>query len=210
MAEGPRWQLDGDYFENCSCDVICPCLFSAEAPLTAKPTAGHCEVTLAFHIDSGSYGGVSLDGLNVVAAGRTPGPMGQGNMSMALYVDARANAPQQEAVQAIFSGAAGGPLAAFAPLISNFLGVKMVPITYTRAGTRRSVAIPNVLNVAVHPLPSMRADGGEIWTTVGHPFNPDQLALAVGEPGSTYTDYGMRWDNSNKNGHYAPIHWSNG
>jgi len=33
--------------------------------------------------------------------------------------------------------------------------------------------------------------------------------MAVGEDGSTWTDYGMRWDNSGKNGHYAPINWSN-
>ena len=38
-------------------------------------------------------------------------------------------------------------------------------------------------------------------------FRP--LALAVGEEGSTYSDYGMSWDNSGKNGHYAPIDWSN-
>jgi len=30
----------------------------------------------------------------------------------------------------------------------------------------------------------------------------------VGEPGSTFSDHGMRWDNSGKNGHYAPIRWS--
>jgi hypothetical protein len=35
-----------------------------------------------------------------------------------------------------------------------------------------------------------------------------QLALAVGSSGSTFTDHGMRWDNSGKNGHYAPISWS--
>jgi hypothetical protein len=29
-----RWQLAGDYFENCNCDVVCPCLFSPNAPLT--------------------------------------------------------------------------------------------------------------------------------------------------------------------------------
>jgi hypothetical protein len=33
--------------------------------------------------------------------------------------------------------------------------------------------------------------------------------MAVGREGSTFTDHDMRWDNSGKNGHYAPIHWSN-
>jgi hypothetical protein len=26
---------------------------------------------------------------------------------------------------------------------------------------------------------------------------------------STFADYGMSWDNSGKNAHYAPIDWSN-
>jgi len=47
---------------------------------------------------------------------------------------------------------------------------------------------------------------GEV--AAGHPFNPDRLAMAVGDPGSTFEDYGTRWDNSGKNGHYAPINWS--
>ena len=62
--------------------------------------------------------------------------------------------------------------------------------------------------MAVEPLPSMR-EGGEIWASIGHPVNPDKLALAVGTQGSTFNDHSMRWDNSGKNGHYAPIHWSN-
>jgi hypothetical protein len=36
----------------------------------------------------------------------------------------------------------------------------------------------------------------------------DKLAMAVGEESSTFADYGMRWDNSGKNGHYAAINWS--
>ncbi len=37
---------------------------------------------------------------------------------------------------------------------------------------------------------------------------PGILHMA-GAPGSTFSDHGMRWDNSGKNGHYAPIRWSN-
>jgi hypothetical protein len=31
----------------------------------------------------------------------------------------------------------------------------------------------------------------------------------VGSKDSTFVDHGMLWDNSGKNGHYAPINWSN-
>ena len=28
MAAQAQWQLSGDYFENCNCNVVCPCLVS--------------------------------------------------------------------------------------------------------------------------------------------------------------------------------------
>ena len=51
MAATSKWQLSGDYFENCNCDVVCPCLVSPGPPLTARPTQGVCDVALVFHID---------------------------------------------------------------------------------------------------------------------------------------------------------------
>ena len=83
MADQIQWQLSGDYFENCSCSVVCPCLVSSAAPLTSRPTEGVCNVPLIFHIEKGKYGGVSLDGLNVMLAVHTPGPMAEGNWSVA-------------------------------------------------------------------------------------------------------------------------------
>ena len=202
------WQLTGDYFENCNCDVVCPCLASAAAPLTAPPTRGECDVVLAFHIDRGSYGSTALDGLNVVIAAHAPGPMANGNWSAAAYIDERADDQQTAALGAIFTGAEGGPMAAFAPLITTHLGVKKVPIRYAVEGKNRSVEIPGVMQMKIEPIPTMHP-GGEVWTTLGHPVAPDRIALAMGGQGSTFADYGMRWDNSGKNGHYAPISWSN-
>jgi hypothetical protein len=162
MADQIQWQISGDYFENCSCTVVCPCLVSTAAPLTSRPTEGVCNVPLIFHIDSGRYG----------------------------------------------DGAAGGPMANFAPLISKNLGVRKVPITYRIEGKRRSAEIPGVLHMSVDPLPTAHPSG-EMWANVGHPVSPDKLALAMGASGNTFSDHGMRWDNSGKNGHYAPIRWSN-
>lgn len=208
-ATPTRWRIEGDYFENCNCDVVCPCLFSPGPPMTAQPTAGACEVPLAFHIERGSYGDVSLDGLNAVVALRTPGVMGAGNASVALYLDERADERQREALQAIFSGAAGGPPAALAPLITTVLGVKTVPIHWHKEGKRRAVEIPGVASLAVRAVPSMNPDE-EIWASNAHPLAMERLAMAVGDAGSTFADYGMRWDNAGKNAHYAPIRWSVG
>src|ERR1043165_7135422 len=56
MADQTQWHFSGDYFENCSCTVVCPCLVSTAAPLTARPTEGVCNVPLIFHIETGRYG----------------------------------------------------------------------------------------------------------------------------------------------------------
>src|SRR5215471_5074068 len=145
MADQIQWHFSGDYFENCSCTVVCPCLVSKAAPLTSRPTEGVCNVPLIFHIDSGRYGNVALDGLNVVLAVQTPGPMAEGNWSVAAYIDERAGDKQTEALGAIFTGAAGGPIAQLAPLIGKTLGVRKVPIAYRIEGKKRSAEIPSVL-----------------------------------------------------------------
>ena len=203
-----KWQLSGDYFENCNCDVVCPCLASAAPPLTARPSRGACDVALVFHINRGTYEGLSLDGLNVALAAHAPGPMGEGNWSVAAYLDERADDRQTAALGAIFTGAEGGPMAAFAPLIATHLGVKKVPIRYTIQGKNRSVEIPGIMQMAVEAAPTLHPSG-EAWTALGHPVAPDRLALAIGRNGSSFADHGMRWDNSGRNGHYAPISWSN-
>jgi hypothetical protein len=133
--------------------------------------------------------------------------MAQGNWSVALYLDERADEQQRQALQSIFTGAVGGPLATLTPLISTVLGAKTVPITFHKEGKRRSIDIPSVMQMAVRAIPSLNPDE-EIWAKNAHPF-ASSVSLAVGEEKSTWADYGMRWDNSGKNGHYAPISWSN-
>ncbi len=99
-------------------------------------------------------------------------------------------------------------MAAFIPLISKDLGVRKVPITFRIDGRTRSAEIPGILNMSVDPLPTLHPSG-EMWVNLGHPVSPDKMALAVGAPGNAYSDHGMRWDNSGKNGLYAAIRWSN-
>ncbi len=208
MATQTKWNLSGDYFENCNCDVVCPCLVSSAAPLTARPTQGVCDVALVFHIDTGRYGDVPLDGLNVAVVAHTPGAMGDGNWTLGAYIDEHADDQQTAALGAIFGGAEGGPMAAFAPLVGTHLGAKKTAIRYAINGKTRSAEIPGIMNMVVEPLGSMHPSG-EIWAAIGHPVAPDKLAFGVGGSGSTFADHGMRWDNSGKNGHYAPISWSN-
>jgi hypothetical protein len=208
MADQVPWHLSGDYFENCSCSIACPCFFSAGAPLSTRPTEGFCNVPLIFHIDSGRYGAIALDGLNVFVILHAPGVMADGGWSVATYIDQRADDAQTDALTAIFSGTAGGPMAAFTPLIAQNLGVTKVPITFRIDGKTRSAQIPGILQMSVDPLQTLHPSG-EMAANLGHPVSPDAMVLAIGAAGNTFSDQGMRWDNSGKQGLYASIRWSN-
>src|SRR5579862_282864 len=67
MSEIPSWHIVGDWFDNCSCAVACPCTFAQ------IPDNGFCESVLFWHIRHGHYGEVSLDGLSFVRVGRWEG-----------------------------------------------------------------------------------------------------------------------------------------
>ena len=113
----PSWHISGQYYENCSCDFVCPCI---TGQLAVKPTKGSCTVAMAFQVGQGSHGTVSLDGLGFIVLLSTPEEMGKGNWSVGVVVDARASAEQRDAITSIASGSAGGPMAALSPLVGSF------------------------------------------------------------------------------------------
>lgn len=203
MTTAETWNLKGDYFENCNCEILCPCIVRGGP---AVPTEGHCDVAFAFHIQEGDYQGVALDDLNFVVVAYTPGIMGDGDWTLANYVDERADQFQRAALSRILSGEIGGPSERWMGLTSNYLGTKYCPITYAINGHERSVKIPGIIDFNVKGLVvGRRAEAMRLENT-GHPVS-SSLALAEGT-GSAYTDHGMTWDNTGKNGHYAAFQWS--
>ena len=198
----PAWQITGEYFESCNCEVLCPCLLSRAQ---ARPTEGHCDVVVAFHADSGRYGDTPLDGLSAVLTIYTPGVMAQGDWTVACYVDERANAAQRHGLEAIFSAQAGGPLGRFAPFMAKRMPTKSAPITFTSEGKTRRLLVPGIAEVTVEGIIGIK--GQEVWLdNVGH-FASSRLAAARGTS-SRYRAHAFTFDNTGRNGHYAPIRWS--
>ena len=101
----PVWQVQGQYYETCNCDFVCPCV---PAQLAVMPTKGTCLFAMAFQIEKGQYDSVPLDGLGFILLGSTPAEMGKGNWSVGVVVDERATADQRNAI----AGIAIGPPAA--------------------------------------------------------------------------------------------------
>src|SRR5437764_11241471 len=84
------WSLNGRYFENCSCDVVCPCT----ASLSLGADYDRCQVVLVFHVDEGKIEGVDVSGLTVAAIGDTPKVMTDGNWRLGVLMDDKASDEQ--------------------------------------------------------------------------------------------------------------------
>jgi hypothetical protein len=202
----PAWQISGQYYETCSCDLICPCL---PGGMAVQPTKGSCTFAMAFAIDRGSYGTVSLDGLGFIVLGYTPEAMGKGNWSVGLVADERGTPDQRDAMTAIASGAAGGPMAMVASLVGKFLGVQPASIRFERSGPKWSIKAADFVDMAAEGIMGINPDATEPIhiDNTGHPA-ADRFALA--RPSRSHVQaLGLVWsDTSGKNnGQYAPFSW---
>lgn len=200
------WNISGQYMETCNCTFLCPCITSN---LAARPTEGDCKAALALRIDKGAKDGVGLDGLSFMVMLHAPGPMVAGNITVGLIVDDKASDAQVEAITAIATGAAGGPMAALAPLVAKIAGIERRPIEFTVDGLDRSARAAELVDQAISGVPSVSASGQALAVdNVAHPVN-SRLALAKATR-SRFDVFGMRWDDSSgtRNGHFAPFAWS--
>jgi len=204
MSDIKPWRIEGAYFESCNCELLCPCLLSHAQ---ARPTEGHCDVVLAIDITKGDCGGVDLSGLRAVQALTTPGPMAQGNGTLAVYVDSRANEAQRSALEAIFNGNAGGPPSLLAGMVTRRLPTKSALIDFSSDGRICKLSIPGVTEVTIE---GVTGAGNQVvfLDNVGHPFSRRLAAAKAGQ--SRYHDHSLTFDNSGRNGHFSAISWTNG
>jgi hypothetical protein len=138
----------------------------------------------------------------------TPGAMSKGNGTLAVYVDSRGNEAQRAALEAIFTGAAGGPPSLFGPMISKQLAPKAVEIHFTMHGLERKLIIPGITEVTVNGIAG-RGGKDVVWfENVGHPYSSRLAAAKAGD--STYKDHSLNFRNSGRNGHFAGIDWTSG
>ena len=202
----PHWQVNGQYYETCSCDFVCPCILGQMA---VSPSKGSCTFAMAFHIDRGSYGTLSLDSLGFIVLGLTPEAMGKGNWSVGLIADERASAEQRDAITAIASGAAGGPMAALSGLIGTFVGVASAPIQFDRTGAKWSVQASGFVDMAAEGAKGINPNAAEplYLENTGHPA-ADRFALAHASKSHVHA-LGLAWDDvsGTNNGQYAPFSW---
>jgi hypothetical protein len=204
VATNLKWKIEGDYFEGCNCDSICPCIFKGD------PDEGYCNITAAWHIQKGNYdNNVNLDGLNVAALFHTPGNMITGpKWNAALYIDERASKEQNDSLVKIFSGQAGGFFAAVANLIGKVMGIKSTPIEFGSDGKRRWLQINNLLNLQISGTEGADPNQESVITNPAFSAVPGSNLVIAQSSKYSYNDHGMQWDSSGKNGFYCKFKYS--
>jgi hypothetical protein len=168
------WQIQGTYFETCSCEVVCPCT----ASLALGATYDRCRVTLVFHVASGDVEGTDVSGLTVAALADTPKVMTDGDWKLGVFIDAAASDEQAEKLGAVFSGQLGGPMEALGPLIGENLGVERAPIEVSEEGLTHSVRIGDAVDFEIEDVVPFGVETGEPARIVGI-FHPAGSELTV-------------------------------
>jgi hypothetical protein len=197
------WTLEGTYFENCSCDTICPCTWSG---LTAKATHDRCKAMLAFHIDRGDIEGVDVSGLTFALVVDTPPVMSEGNWKLGVVLDSAASEAQAGALGRVVGGELGGPPAMLGPLIGEMVGIEQAPAEWRQSDGTFSVRFGDFIDVEV-----------ETYTSGGLPepvrlvnvFHPANTTLTVSPARKSKVEVlGISFDGTGTSGFNAPYVWS--
>jgi hypothetical protein len=198
------WRLEGTYFENCSCDVPCPCTVSFDIGADYD----RCEVLLAFNVESGEVDGVDVSGLTAAVVASTPKVMTDGNWKLGLILDEAASDEQAEKLAAVFSGQLGGPMAALGPLIGEVLGSERVPIEYADDGLKHRIRAGDGIDVQTEDIVPFGVETGQPVQLTGV-FHPAASTLTIGrsERGKI-SAFGLEFDNSGKSAFSAPFSWA--
>lgn len=193
-----NWKIEGNYFESCNCDNICPCI------LLQSPTEGFCEAMVGWHIEKGHCNDVSLDGVKVGVWLHSPGDLTEGNWNLALYVDEEASEEQYDAIGALWSGEGGGHLSVIASLVSEVTSMKKAKISFESTDTKKHLVIEGVGENEMVPIEG----GGGRHVLVTDP----PLQVAPGFPivvcesvNANYSDNGKTWNHTGKAGLASPF-----
>lgn len=198
------WSFNGTYFENCSCNVICPCTHSG---FSEAADSERCRAVLAFHIDSGQVDDVDVSDLGFAMIIDSPPVMGNGDWRLGLLLDAAASQEQTEKLGAVLSGGLGGPPAMLGPLIGEMLGVESAAFEYANEGRAHRVRIGSAVDIEVVDYVPPGSEGEPVQVmNVMHPAN-STLTVARATR-SRVSAFGIELAGEGLSAFSAPFAWS--
>jgi hypothetical protein len=202
-----EWRLKANEFVNCNCAYGCPCQFNA------LPTHGFCQAALAFQIEEGHFGAVQLNGLRAAGLYSWPGAVHQGNGTMQLIVDERADSSQRDALLKIMTGQETKEAATMWWVYAAMSPTKLEPLFAPIAfevdidGRKARLDIPGVVESSGEPIRNPRT-GAETRARIDLP-NGFEFRLAEVGSGTTKATGTMKLAFADSYGQFARIHLGN-
>ena len=201
MTPSESWWAKGTLYENCNCRLLCRCHISYRQPADHDRCIGY----LATHIQQGRYGEVPLDGLNAVMYVNAPQIMAELGWTLGLYIDERADGPQREALQVIFTGRGGSGWGVLASLATQWLETRFVPIDHQSDGTMRSWRIDGVLDTRLEPIKSADKTGPVRLENIHNQVHGPSQVLAWGS--TRFEDQGHSVETDSTHALYSDFSW---
>lgn len=206
----PQWHVAGDWFDACKCNVPCPCSFAQ------SPTYGDCDGVLVWHIREGSYGDVALDGLNVLMIASFVGNIWAEHSDgyAAVFFDERADEPQRQALQMVFSGQAGGWPGQFVEMFGGEMrGAEFAPIRFSLDEDLAtwSAEIPGRVLARGEALTGPTTPEGarvQGYNLPGSETGPGQVATWGRSLADKADAFGFSWDRQGRSSKHITFDWT--
>ena len=151
------WHIEGDYFESCNCEAICPCRMVGGVP-GGRSTYGICMGVLSWLVHEGHADGVDLGGLAAAFVIRYDDDEPGSPWSFVVHVDERGSEEQREALASILTGKLGGEEVLRLPWVrkpSEELAVRASPIELRVDGDRKELRVGSAVELAAtKPFPT--------------------------------------------------------
>jgi hypothetical protein len=144
------WRIEGDYFESCNCDAICPCRTVAGVP-GGRSTHGICFGVLSWLVREGEADGVSLDGLAAALALTYDDDEPGSPWTFVIYVDERGTELQRETLVEILTGRRGGDLILSLPWVrkpSELVAVRPATIDIRHGPDGHELRVGSVVEIS--------------------------------------------------------------
>jgi hypothetical protein len=196
--------MKGRLIGACNCDWGCPCNFDA------RPTQGFCDGVYLVEISEGRYGDVPLEGVRVIWAGHSPGPMHEGNTTSGWIIDEATTQEQRDALETLtMGGGVGMPFDIFAAVTSTRLDPVIAPIEVTWDGIRSAgkVAGGSLFEVAMSRVANpVTGEEEELYLDKPTGFTSLRSELGMSKVHKLQLD-GLAYDHGGKYAEYAEFEW---
>jgi hypothetical protein len=192
LVAGGKGTVNGAYVEARTAEVFTGgCIMGSEAETVGK------QAVLAWKVGRGTFNGVSIDGLSIVAAlsgDRNLGIQeiggGKPEVRSALFVDSRANPAQQIALVAMANELSNG-------LVGTIVQVTPAPIQFADHGGEIVVSAPHIaLGVSKH-MTHDPSCGAMQWFHPLASVDKADMGLAA-EHAFTGSGLGTKWSDPNR------------